>query len=313
MSLWLVGAGPIAVEYSKVLDFMNIRHEVIGRGVESAKEFRELTGHHVHVGGLDVAISNLAVPRSAIVAVSVKDLANITCKLVGAGVARILIEKPGGLNSKEILDIATIASLHKSEVFIAYNRRFFSSTKLARELIQRDDGVLSFFFDFTEWAHQIDTLDIDADIKSGWLLANSSHVIDLAFHLCGFPKKINAERSGSLSWHPKSSIFCGSGIADSGALFSYHANWGSPGRWGLEIMTKSKKIIFRPFERLHIVEHGSVQVEQVMIDDELDRKFKPGWYEQTKAFIQSDDSLLCSIAEQMENCVIYDLIAGYSK
>jgi hypothetical protein len=78
-------------------------------------------------------------------------------------------------------------------------------------------------------------------------------------------------------------------------------------------MTKSKKIIFRPFERLHIVEHGSVRVNEIMINDELDTKFKPGWYEQTKAFIQSDDLLLCSIAEQNEHCRIYDLIAGYSK
>lgn len=313
MSLWLVGAGPMAVEYSKVLDSMDIPYEVIGRGMASAKEFRNLTSHHVHIGGLDAVISRLAVPSSAIVAVSVKDLASITRKLIIAGVTRILVEKPGGLNSKEILEIATLASLHKSKVFIAYNRRFFSSTKLARKLIRDDGGVSSFFFDFTEWAHQIEPLDIDADIKSSWLMANSSHVIDLAFHLCGFPKKINAECSGSLNWHPKSSNFCGSGIADSGALFSYHANWKSPGRWGLEIMTKSKKIIFRPFERLHIVEHGSVQVNEVLIDDELDKKFKPGWHEQTKAFIQSDDSLLCSIAKQNEHCRIYDLIAGYSK
>ena len=42
-----------------------------------------------------------------------------------------------------------------------------------------------------------------------------------------------------LDWHSSSSQFCGSGITDKGALFSYSADWESPGRWGIEIKTEN--------------------------------------------------------------------------
>lgn len=141
MSLWLVGAGSIAMEYSKVLDSLNVSYEVIGRSRDSARKFEAVIGRSVYVGGLDSAILKLHPPKSAIVAVSVKDLASVTSKLIAAGVPRILVEKPGGISSEEIQEVASLAFRLKSNVYVAYNRRFYSSTKLARELINRDGGL----------------------------------------------------------------------------------------------------------------------------------------------------------------------------
>ena len=53
----LIGAGYMAVEYAKVLDALDVRYEVIGRGQESAEKFQRETGHPVIVGGLELALS----------------------------------------------------------------------------------------------------------------------------------------------------------------------------------------------------------------------------------------------------------------
>ena len=64
-------------------------------------------------------------------------------------------------------------------------------------------------------------------------------------------------------------------------------------------------------ESLHIQNIGSVAVTLFEINDELDKKFKPGLYIQTKAFLENSFSKLCSIDEQVENSKWFDLISGY--
>ena len=48
---------------------------------------------------------------------------------------------------------------------------------------------------------------------------NSSHVIDLVFHLIGKPMDWNFWHSGTIDWHPSSSKFVGAGITDRNILF----------------------------------------------------------------------------------------------
>jgi len=47
------------------------------------------------------------------------------------------------------------------------------------------------------------------------------------------------------------------------------------------------------------------------IDDEIDRVFKPGVHEQTRAFLLGGDAVSCSLDEQIENMLVYEQIAGY--
>ena len=115
-----------------------------------------------------------------------------------------------------------------------------------QDIIKLDAGVTSFNFEFTEWANTIEPLVKAEGIKEKWFLGNSTHVVDLAFYLGGKPKKISTFTSGSLVWHPSSSVFAGAGITDKDILFSYSANWESAGRWTVEVLTKDNKLIFEP-------------------------------------------------------------------
>lgn len=294
--LWLIGTGPMAVDYYNVLSAQQVSFEVIGRGPQSAARFAQATGMTPKVGGVTRGLVNeMSVPASAIVAVSVDQLAPVTAKLISFGVRRILVEKPAGLNVGELNDLERQARSTGTAVFVAYNRRFYASTQKAREIIASDGGVKSFTFEFTEFSQVVEQLSISPDIKSHWLLANSTHVIDLAFFLGGQVRQIHCHSSGGLSWHPSGSIFVGSGVTEHGVPFAYHANWEAPGRWQLQFLTANYRLLFAPLEKLQVVTRERLEPVEEAIDDRLDTKFKPGLFRQVEAFLKMDRQHLCAL------------------
>lgn len=307
--LVLFGAGPMALEYARVLDALGTPFQVVGRGGESANRFESVTGRSVIRG-----LSNYsATPETAIVAVSADQLATVALELIRRGTTRLLVEKPAGLHAEEIRELASVAAGQGASVHVAYNRRFYASTRSVREIVNEDGGVTSFTFEFTEWSHVIEKLDKPAHIKSAWLLGNSSHVLDLAFFLGGRPTKISCYAAGGVPWHSSASIFTGAGETDRGALFSFHANWSAPGRWGVEVLTAKRRLFLRPLEKLYIQEIGSVELKEHPIDDELDRKFKPGLMRLVDAFFAGRFDDLPSLDAHVKNVDIFEAIAGRSR
>tara|TARA_B100001750_G_C15508442_1_gene601989 strand:- start:150 stop:1058 length:909 start_codon:yes stop_codon:yes gene_type:complete len=299
----------MGLDYSRVLNQLKVGYDVIGRGKKSAEIFKSESNYHVITGGVEKILQNDKVDvDTAIVTVGAENLTNVSCLLLENGFKRLLVEKPGGLNIEEICKLEKMAKSKNAQVFIAYNRRFYSSTIKAKEIIKKDGGVTSFNFEFTEFAHKIKSVKKHSLIKENWFIANSTHVIDLAIFLGGYPCKYSTFTKGGLSWHPSASIFSGAGITDHQALFSYSANWEAPGRWGVEVLTRKHRLIFRPLEKLKIQKIDSFERLCVSIDDKLDIKYKPGIYEQTKAFLSNNNSNLCSIDEHKSNFEFYSKI-----
>jgi predicted dehydrogenase len=235
-----------------------------------------------------------------IIAVAAPELAGAAAQALAAGAGRLLVEKPAGLTADEIRRLRDEASRHAAAVFVAYNRRFYASVG---ELIARadaDGGITSFAFEFTEWSHRVEQLS-NPVVRSAWFLANSTHVVDLAFFIGGDPKELTAYTAGGIAWHPEAAIFAGAGRTTTGALFSYQANWLAPGRWALEAMTARHRFILRPLEQLRIQKLGSVEIALVPIDDSVDLRFKPGLLRQVEAFLgASPDAKLCTIADHAD-------------
>lgn len=305
--IWLIGAGNMAQAYAKVLKAQGQDFLVIGRGEKSAQAFFEATGKEAYVGGIEAAIKDAAsTPKFAIVSVNLESLAKVCQELIEFGVKNILVEKPAALQIKEIERTMQLANKHNAKVYVAYNRRFYSSTIRAREIIKEDGGVVSFNFEFTEWSHRIKTFPYSSEVFENWFLANSTHVIDLAFFLGGHPKQMNCYTAGTSNWYKKASTFAGAGVSVDDALFSYSANWKGPGRWWVEVITPVHKLIFRPMEKLQIQEIGSIAINSVEIDDKLDTDFKPGIYLQSEAFLaQKDLDILLNINDHYDNCKYY--------
>ena len=308
-TIWLIGASKISQEYAKALKALNHPFEIIGRGEKSASSFKKATGLNVKLGGLK---SNLkkSFPSTAIVAVGVEELFEATEDLINSGTKRILLEKPGAVNLKEINKLNSLSSEKNVEILIAYNRRFYNSIYHLKDLVKQDGGILSMNFEFTEWIHKLKPLERPKSVREHWLIANS-HVIDLAFHICGKPKDWKCWQNGSFEWHTSSARFCGAGITNKGILFSYLSDWQSAGSWKLELMTAKQRYILKPLEKLKTMKLGSALVEEVELKDQIDVEFKAGLFLQTKQFLAKDNTLFCSITEQVENMEIFYKIAGY--
>ena len=311
--VWIVGAGSMTKEYLKVLEALNYKSLVIGRSVSNCQKIKEEFDCEIISSGLtEFLATNPPLPQKAIVAVGIEALKDVTIELLNYGVKEILLEKPGVAYANEINDLVNLANQQKAQILLAYNRRFYASVLKAEEFIIEDGGVSSFNFEFTEWSHTIRTLEKTKEEHHNWFLGNSTHVIDTAFFLGGKPEKLSAYYKGGLDWHPKSSNFCGSGISTKRALFSYHADWESPGRWVIEILTKKRRLIFKPMESLQVQNLGSVAINPVEIDDILDKEYKPGIYLQTKAFIEGEYGRFCTINEQSEMINLFYLkMSGY--
>lgn len=313
-SVLLVGVGPMAIEYAKVLNAIGRPFVAVGRGEESARKFESAIGTRPILGGLAAHLAAHK-PRPgglAIVTTGVEQLTDTTTLLISSGYDRILTEKPGGMDPGQIRQLGTLVANSDVAVWLAYNRRYYGSVRQARRMIIEDGGLLSFNFEFTEWADRIAPLTKGAGVKENWFLANSTHVVDLAFFIGGEPMHMNSLSNGDMGWH-RPTNFVGCGQTTTGALFSYQANWDGPGRWGLELVTKARRIILRPLEEVQVIQRNQIVSAKIEADTDIDTKFKAGLMLQVEAFLRDDRTDACMLQDQVKRLKWLEQMLGTGK
>lgn len=315
MKILIVGSGYMTREYLRVVDYLACNVIVVGRGKDKVNNLKEEFENPLFIsGGIENYITEgHEIPEFAINTVSIGQLKETSLKLIKSGIKYLLIEKPGALFLDDLKEVFDVAQNYNVKVWIAYNRRFYSSVKTLKEEIISDGGVSSVHFEFTEWIHTIDSEMYDKQALNKWIVANSSHVIDTVFSIIGLPKTLSAIVQGQnvIEWHPSGNVFTGSGISINNIPFTYHSNWESAGRWSIEVITKNRRFYLKPMEKLQVQLKGSIQINEFVIDDQIDIRFKPGLFLQTKAFLELETDKLVSIEEQIKMMPFYDMIGGY--
>jgi N-acetylneuraminate synthase len=308
-TVYVVGTGYMAKEYVKSLLKLNKNIIVIGNTKKTCEDFEKLFNINVISGGFE-QYKFREEPNFVIIATPIDSLINHMKIAISNNAKNILVEKPAGLDYNELNDVLKLAD--KTNIRVAYNRRFHASVLKAKEIIKNDGGVTSFKFDFTELVDRIDFKKFSKDVLNKWIISMSSHLIDLAFFLVG--KNVifdNIAQFGKLAWH-KYSIYSGSGTCDN-IPFVFNANWNSAGRWKLEINTKNNLLLFCPLEKLQITKRNCLNPEPVIIDTSDELEIKHGVYLQTKCFLEDpNNENLLSLKEQYDNIKnIYNVIGGY--
>ena len=315
--VFTIGVGKMGIAHLKVLH--DLKPEAIGAWAPSERGKSEVESLDVlfFSGDLINAIKDFG-PSHVIVAAPIETLFDNLSKVIEFGIKNILVEKPMALNLNEAETLVSSIKKYKINFSVAYNRRYYSSFIEALKLIKKSsEPIESIYFEFNEVMPFVNGPEgKDLKVKNKWVLANSMHVIDSAFFPVGLPSfsKSNFQRVGNdLKWHPTASIFCGSGVTNQGTPFSYHANWKSPGSWGVEWMTASTRYIFKPLEKLKIMKKGSFKIEEVTLDDNLDKKYKPGVYLQNQTFLYGDNSNLVSGEYALKLINVANEFGGYYK
>lgn len=249
-SVMLIGGGEISKQYLKALLRLKISNiTVITKTGKQIRDFCNSTKIDLLTGGFEKNLPLCGINDLVIVTTPIPLLISATKSAIAAGNKNILIEKPGSLYRKKLLPLMS----SKVKIRIAYNRIVYPNFYKLKTLIEKDGGITSCRFTFTEWLNRIDLTKYQKDEYQFWGISNSLHVISMAMELIGMPKKLSTQKNGLLKWHKSGAIFVGSGISTKNIPFSYHADWGSGGRWGIEIMTKENLYQLKPLEELYVM------------------------------------------------------------
>lgn len=296
----------------RALDYIPI---VCGRGEQSASAFECTTGHRPLTGDLPDQLASLpSIPRRAIVAANVTELGKVTRILLDAGIPYILLEKPGGPTLGEIESLA--ASDPGGCIRMAYNRRFFPSALTARKIVAEDGGITSMLIEFNENRPLVAAIEKHgSDVKKNWFLANSTHVADLAFFVAGYPANIpthpmTSEICGDPDAHPPKESYAGVGRLDD-AVYAWHADWRSAGRWGVELCTPRRRLIMKPLEQLHQMAAGSFAMTPVPLEFAEPESTKPGLCNMISRFMTTpDDPDILTMSSQVDRLQTFKRLVG---
>jgi len=282
-SVLLVGAGWMATQYAFAFSKMGIKDvTILSKNEHNVSKLCDESGFRPLAGGYEKRLPTVETKDLLVIATPIHLLLPAAKAAIKSGQQNVLIEKPGSLYHKELVSL--LRTLRKQRVRVGYNRLLYPNLHKLKQLVRAEGGISSCRFTFTEWTHTIDFDKERRDAYRRWGISNSLHVIAMAFELIGMPTKLFAQRHGDLKWHPTGSVFVGSGMSENHVPFSYHADWKSAGRWGIEVMTEENAYKLVPLEELHVCKRGTTDWQRVPYERAFP-EVKPGLAEQVVAML----------------------------
>ena len=306
----IVGAGYMAREHIRAFqDLPNVKiagitSRTVARAEALASEF--------HIPLVCNSVAELYEKTKAnLVVVTVPELAaNAVIRACIEYPWTCLVEKPAGYNLADAEDIAAAARAKNARVYVALNRRFYSSTQQALVDLKTTDQP--------RFIHVQDQEDQKRALQAGqppmvvanWMYANSVHVIDY-FTLFGRGPVTSVEPV--VPWNPDHPwIVIAKLQFASGDIGLYEGIWDGPGPWSVGINLTEKRWEMRPLEQAAYQLAGQRKLEQVEIH-EWDRQFKPGLRlqaEEAVAATQGLETQLPNLEEALKSMRLVKQIFG---
>lgn len=284
----VVGYGNMGRQYVKALRALGVKQiHVCSRSEGPLAELGGINGITTLPGGFRRIEAARLPDELAIVATPTAHLVAAAEHLAACGYRRILIEKPVSLWSGEIERLAEALERQGIEAICAYNRVAYPSFHEVNARVIREGGITSCTYTFTEMIKPDWPERFPAEELARWGITNSLHVISMAHGFIGMPAEWSGHRSRALPWHPTGAVFVGSGISDRGIHFSYHADWGSTGRWSVEVHTAISSYRLCPMEKLFRRTLATSEWKEESLAT-FNPDVKAGFVEQTAAILSRD-------------------------
>ncbi len=185
----------------------------------------------------------------------------------------VLLEKPAGYNLADAEAIAEAARVKDRRVFVALNRRHYSSTRAVLEDLKEKKGPRFIRVEDQEDQRSALAAGQPKKVVENWMYANSIHVIDY-FLMMGRGNICAVEPI--IPWDAGASPHVAAKITfDSGDVGLYEGIWNGPGPWAVSVNMLEKRWEMRPLEQAAFQMEG--QRKLTMIETHpWDLEFKPG-------------------------------------
>ncbi|MCK5082648.1 MAG: hypothetical protein KAR31_07055, partial [Candidatus Omnitrophica bacterium] len=122
--------------------------------------------------------------------------------------------------------------------------------------------------------------NLNEPVRSQWIYANNTHTIDLLRFFGGEPSQIKTIAHSKIE--KNGDQFAAIMELEKGAIGHYAAHWYSPGGWGVVLYGEGATVEFKPLENGRWIDRQFQM--QTIEPDEVDIKYKPGFYAQMEAF-----------------------------
>ena len=235
-----------------------------------------------------------------LVVVTVNELSmNAVCKACFAFPWTALLEKPAGYDLADAEEICRAARGREKRVYVALNRRFYSSTRAAAARLSQLSGER--FIVVQDQQDQAAALAAGQPepVVRNWMFANSIHVID-CFRLFG--RGAVAAVEPVIEWNPASPGVVVAKLAfSSGDTGLYQGIWNGPGPWAVTIYNQAERWELRPLEQAALQLRGERRLQPVA-GHPWDQEFKPGFR------LQAEAAVAAARGEASESIAIEDAL-----
>jgi|TARA_B100000315_G_C14581327_1_gene590624 predicted dehydrogenase len=219
---------------------------------------------------------------------SIDSTLEILTKAVEIGTP-ILVEKPISFRSMDLIPLLK----YKGPLIVGYNRRFYRTVEKARLFVENNPPLVA-TLELPESIHTPQNINEDADYLRRFF-TNSVHGLDLARYVFGDLVFNNVHRLTN-DWGGVISILA-TLTTDNGSILHFHGNWSTPSNPRLTLDQQGSRFEIKPFETARVYEGMEVleptekipirrylpkQISKITLE-EVDQKFKPGFFAQAKA------------------------------
>jgi predicted dehydrogenase len=214
-----------------------------------------------------------------LVLVSADQISKVSIKIAKYRIP-MFIEKPIGLNMREVIKIKNILNKNKIKNLIGFNRRCYSNFQYIKKNSKKFGQLCGFKIECNERYWFLKKI-IKKKLLQNWLYVNSCHVIDLMTFLFGdlvSIKKISSKGTGSFIDKFVSILKFKKNIIGSVNFFST-----SPGGWRITVYYKKMTAVFDNLEKGYLLDRNFKS--KIIPISKYDQKYKPGFYLQSQYFL----------------------------
>ena len=309
-SIVIIGSGYMAEEHIKALK-PNKRCHIAGimsRNNAKAKQLADAYG----IEHVESSIEKLHQKTAADgVVVTVNELSTIDV-LTDCAIFPwlILCEKPIGLFAADLRQYIKNIGEKSSHVFVAMNRRHYTSTKYVTERLCLESGRRH--VEINDQENVVGALEAGQPRKVAerWMVANSIHLIDYFSVFC---RGQVVDIKEVLPWSGRNPfVFHCNLLFDSDDIGSYKAVWNAPGPWSVKVTTRSTLFEMQPLEQLKIQKFPE-KFGTVVDLGSIDLDIKAGLYSQGDEFLSAMEEKKHSLPDLFEYLKTHSLVESMYK
>ena len=282
----IIGAGNMAKEHIKAFRSLD-NTELVGI-YSRTKEKSESLAFEFGIGGVYDSISDLYESTKAdivVITVSVAAMFRIAVEASEFAWAMFL-EKPPAIDFFQAKELQKILNEKECKAYVALNRRFLSSSLVAKENLEKLDDPRFVYVQDQQPLTKIKEMNVHPDtVIENWMYANSIHLIDYFSNFCrGEIKEVitldkwkGVDETEIVTAHIKYT---------SGDKGIYECRFKGPGPWAVTISNEKIRWELKPLELASYITGDERTIHQAEQSD-LDKNFKPGFVIQAKNVVNA--------------------------